>query len=273
MTICSVAPHQLMALKKIIPNSLYWQAQCGLVDTYAVQDEDGIAQAIMIAELYGSVTELLWLWVSPSYQEDGLEQLLLSTLILDGVDAGTNWLETTVPCLDEYENILSMMIEMNGDMDLVGSLFVTTLGEVDLGRVEGFVHKETGIPLGQAESWQLKEVLHILRLQNMPAQSNLVTNCYDPNLSRIYYHDGSVKGMLLVESGEHLCLSYLWCEKGWGHILPALLVLAVREAKAHWPPDTELYTSTVVDSAFRLGETFLPKARIVPVVRYRIAIG
>lgn len=273
MTICSVTPHQLVPLKKIIPNYLYWQAQCGLLDTYAVQDENGVAQAIMMAELYGNMTELLWLWVSPSYREEGLEQILLSTLILDGMDAGTNWLETVAPCLDEYEDITSLMIGMNGKMEQAGSLFVTTLGEVDLSRVEGFVHKEASIPLGEVESWQLKEMLHILHSQNIPVQSKLITSCYDPNLSRIFCHGGTVRAMLLVEAGEHLCLSYLWCAKGWGHVLPSLLVLAMREARNHWSSDTELYTSTVVDSAFRLAETFLPKARIVPVIRYRISIG
>lgn len=272
MTICSIAPGQLEPIREMFPHNVYWQARAGLADVIGLQDEDGVIRAVMAAEVRGLATRLLWLWVAPDHRQQGLGRMMLLTLMANGHDAGTNWLELDFPA-DDYPEMFSMMISMNVPFQQIGSLNTTTLGEVDLSRLEGHVRQAVGIPLGQADPLQRREVGRVLRTQQMPSHPELVAQCYDPELSRLFFRDGVLRAMLLMEADAHLCVSYLWCEKEWSQLLPGLMVCCLRTARERYPADTELYTGTIAESASRLSDTFLPKARRTLVFRFRLPIG
>ena len=272
MTICSVRSNQLEPIREMFPNSVYWQARTGQADVFGLQDDNGVLQAVMAAELRGLATRLLWLWVAPDYRRQGLGRMLLLTLMANGHAAGTNWLEADFP-MDGNLEMSSLMISLNAPFRRIGSLYTTTLGEVELSRLERHVRQAVGTPLGQADSQQKKDALRMLRTQGMPAYSAPVAQCYDSDLSRLYFHGGALRAMLLIEAGAHLCVSYLWCEKEWSYILPGLLVCCLRAARERYPADTELYTGTIAESASRLSDTFLPKAKKTFVFRYRLPIS
>ena len=272
MTICSIGPGQMEPVRGMFPHSVYWQAHTGLADVFGLQDDNGVLQAVMAAEVRGLATRLLWLWVAPDYRRQGLGRMMLLTLMANGHDAGTNRLELDFP-VDSHLEMFSFMVSLNVPFRQIGSLYTTTLGQVDLSRLEGHVRQAVGFPLGQADPLQRKEVGQVLRSQQMPAHSELVAQCYDLDLSRLFFRDGALRAMLLIEAGAHLCVSYLWCDKEWSQILPGLLVCCLRAARERYPADTELYTGTIAESASRLSDAFLPNAKKTLVFQYRIPIG
>lgn len=274
MTVCSVAPDRLASLKEMFPNTIYWKLRQGDGEAFAVRAEDGTAYAVLAAQLNQDTVKLLWLWVAPAQRRQGLATLLFATLLSGGQDAGATSLEIELPATENYAEMLAFLLRIPGEMKHTGStLLSTTLGEVDLSSIQNHARRETGIPLGKLEPWQRKEVSCVLLAQDMPAQTQYIKQCYDPDLSRMCFQEDKLCAMLLAESGEHLCLSYLWCGNGWSHILPGLLMSCLQQAAARYPAETPLHTAATIPSAYRLARAFMPVAEEYSVLRFRYPIG
>lgn len=274
MVVGAISPEQLAPLQAVFPNSVYWQLRQGQGDILAAQASSGEVQAILAAERRAGSVELLWLWVAPSLRRQGLGTLLLARLLGSAIGQGVTSLQAEIPFSAEYLQMWAFLNRIPGKYFAAeGHILVTTLGAVNLERIGGPAARTTGISLEQAEPWQKYLAVQKLKEQRMPYGTTLLERCYDQRLSRLFFRDGALCAMLLCEAGEHLCLSYLWCENGWSHILPGLLQTSLRQACAAYPPETELYTAAVIPAAQRLGKALLPEAREIPVLRYRCMIG
>lgn len=273
MVIGALWPNQLEPLRGMFPNSIYWQLRLGQGDVMAVQHETGEVQAVIAAERRQRRVELLWLWVAPSLRRQGLGTLLFTRLLTNAVTQGATELQASVPVSSEYQQMRAFLRRIPGDFSSDGSrMMLTTLGAVDLGRIGKRPDRALGISLAQAELWQKRAVVQVLQVQRMPYGMELLQQCYDQQLSRLFFREGALRAMLLTESGEHLCLSYLWCENGWSHVLPVLMHACLHQARKSYPPDIRLYTAAVLPSAQRLGDALLPGAEKIPVLRFRCAI-
>lgn len=274
MTVCAIAPERLASIKEMFPNTVYWKLQHGEGEAFAVRAEDGTAYAVLAAELNQDTVRLLWLWVAPAQRRQGLATLLFATLFSGGQDAGAVSLEMELPATENYEEMLSFLLRISGEVQCTDSVLLsTTLGEVDLGIIGKQVRREAGIPLGNLEPWQMQEVSRVLLMQDMPAQSEYIMQCFDPDLSRMCFHADKLCAMLLAESGAHLSLAYLWCGDGWSQVLPGLLSSCLQQAAAHYPAETPLHTAATVPAAYRLAKAFMPAAKEYPVMQFRYPIG
>ena len=225
----------------------------------AVEESDGTAVGALAATVDGTNLEIEYICVADAWRRKGVARKLLRALLLDARQAGM------------FSRVRAHLFED----DAAGSALLRAAGFIITQTDDKLCHFPiSAIPdhllgnskIGLGESVRLSEVpAETLRQFSVhPAQQDalpvpLRAQDYHERLSFAVLRHGEIVGLLLAaQEANKISLCYLYASPSAPRAAAILLLRAAQEAKALYPPETEVRIAAVSPAAGMLIDKLLP---------------
>ena len=227
----------------------------------AVEESDGTAVGALAATVDGTNLEIEYSCVADAWRRKGVARKLLRALLLDARQAGM------------FSRVRAHLFED----DAAGAALLRAAGFIITQTDDKLCHFPiSAIPdhllgnskIGLGESVRLSEVpaetlrqfgVHPAEQDALPVPVPLRAQDYHERLSFAVLRQGEIVGLLLAaQEANKISLCYLYASPSAPRAAAILLLRAAQEAKALYPPETEVRIAAVSPAAGMLIDKLLP---------------
>ena len=227
----------------------------------AVEESDGTAVGALAATVDGTNLEIEYICVADAWRRKGVARKLLRALLLDARQAGM------------FSRVRAHLFED----DAAGAALLRAAGFIITQTDDKLCHFPiSAIPdhllgnskIGLGESVRLSEVpaetlrqfgVHPAEQDALPVPVPLRAQDYHERLSFAVLRQGEIVGLLLAaQEANKISLCYLYASPSAPRAAAILLLRAAQEAKALYPPETEVRIAAVSPAVGMLIDKLLP---------------